>query len=340
MTANHRNRGSVYIAVLGASMIVMVLGLSAILLGRVQMHTAEQSVNTKSARLYAQSATEIGLYSMNHAPSWRTIYSNDTWNEMGIGRGTMKWKLVDEVDGDLANNKDDPVRLIAWGMVGPATHKSSVRLATSVPYGLVESGPILLGSYTSKLLTEHENVKADKWFAQYFKPNLPPGALGWRVTSVLLYAARGDISTSTRVQLFKPNTSDMPSVNLYDEVVVSGDMLSADRRWRAFSFFGHADLNPAEGLCLALTTNDKGNGIDFEYAGLLLSDPNAAFIRGCPGWITYEASKSFRYKVYGIYMTDTGRIGPVAIIGDSWRQEVSVGRQHANEEESKDKKNW
>ena len=325
MAANHQNGGSVYIAVLGASMVVVVLGLSAILLGRVQMQIAEQSHNTTEARLYAQSATEIGLYSMNRVPSWRTIYSNDTWNERNIGRGAMKWKLVDEVDGDLANNKDDPVRLIAWGMVGRATHKSSVFLATSVPYGLTESGPILLESYISELRTNHENVKANKWFAQFFKPNLPLGALGWRVTSVMLYAARGDTSTSTKVQLFKPDTHGMPSVNLYDEVVVSGDMLSTDRRWRVFSFSNHADLSPNEGLCLALTTTDAGNGIDFEYADLLMPDPDGAFIRGYPGWITYETSKSFRYKVYGICMMDTGRIGPVAIVGGSWRQEVSVG---------------
>jgi type II secretory pathway component PulK len=105
-------RGSMYVAVLLTAMIVAVIGISALTITRVELRSAEGAKDTIEARFYAQSALEIGSHLINGDRNWRTAYSSGVWvAEQSIGTGTYAWKLVDEQDGDLANDPSQPVRL-------------------------------------------------------------------------------------------------------------------------------------------------------------------------------------------------------------------------------------
>jgi hypothetical protein len=122
-------RGSMYIAVLLIATIVSVIGISALTVTRLQLRSAEGASDVTAACLYAQSAIEMGLFTVNDDADWRSVYSNDDWlPERSIGDGVYTLKLVDEVNGSLTADPNAAVRLYGWGMAGDAVRIYSVLL--------------------------------------------------------------------------------------------------------------------------------------------------------------------------------------------------------------------
>ena len=122
-----RNRGSVYLAVLGASTLVALLGITALAVRQVQRRTVQASLDALQAQLYAQSAIELAMAQMLDDPNWRTNYANDAWAPArALGRGTCRFKFVDEDDGDLRDNPADRVRIYGEGMLGDTSRLVSV----------------------------------------------------------------------------------------------------------------------------------------------------------------------------------------------------------------------
>ena len=122
-------RGSAYIMVLGAAMIISVIGLSSLLLVRVQSRHTGWSTDVGQARLGALSAIQIGLLQVASDPDWRTTRSSGTWwNDMPIGNGSASLSGIDPIDGDLANDPQDPLVLTATGEHGQSRHMLSVTL--------------------------------------------------------------------------------------------------------------------------------------------------------------------------------------------------------------------
>jgi len=123
-----------YVMVLMTAMIVAVIGISALTTTRIQLRSAEGGKDTIAARLHAQSAIEMGLFSVCADPSWRTTYTHDVWvAEQPIGDGTYAWKLVDERNGDLTADPSAPIRLYGRGSVREAVRIYSVLLEPPTP---------------------------------------------------------------------------------------------------------------------------------------------------------------------------------------------------------------
>lgn len=126
---NRRRRGSIYVLVLMISVMIAVIGLSSVAISRVQLRMSGSTSDLAEASFYADSAVDLALYELSQDPNWRTSYTHDTWvRTQTLGRGSFKWKFLDQVDIDLSNNATDPVWLIAWGMADSATQKLSVGL--------------------------------------------------------------------------------------------------------------------------------------------------------------------------------------------------------------------
>lgn len=123
-------RGSAYVVVLGAAMIVTVLGLTAVQAMRVERRTSAGDEAAVKARFYAASAIDVVCYRLTNNPNWRSITTNDIWSSPEIvGEATLSFKLVDELDAVLSNNVTDPVRLTAMATVASAVRMFSVELA-------------------------------------------------------------------------------------------------------------------------------------------------------------------------------------------------------------------
>ncbi|HUU84568.1 MAG TPA: hypothetical protein VM243_13805 [Phycisphaerae bacterium] len=128
---NHA-RGSVYVPLLGVAMLVTIIGLSALLAGRLRHRQTRDSSDLAEARFYAQSGIDWGLLVIKQNPgSWRNMF--DAWAEgplmaNALGAGSFALEATDPVDGDLTNNTTDPVVLTAIGLKGRARYKLRLQL--------------------------------------------------------------------------------------------------------------------------------------------------------------------------------------------------------------------
>jgi hypothetical protein len=134
-------RGSIYVAVLGVATFVAVVGLSALLAVRVQQIAASLNEAAVQADYYSQSTIDLAMYWIAADANWRTTYTNDTWTgEWADGPLRFNFKLVDELDGDLANDPTQPVRLYGRATSGSALRMYSVELQPRAITNVLSNG--------------------------------------------------------------------------------------------------------------------------------------------------------------------------------------------------------
>ncbi len=122
----HRT-GGVYIAVLGTSLIVALLGLSALLGQRIQNRMLVAAADTRQAQLNANAAVELALLTMKQDVNWRTTYSNGNWfTGRATSAGTCSLNVTDPIDSTLSNGPDDPVVVLGVGYSGKAEQRVEV----------------------------------------------------------------------------------------------------------------------------------------------------------------------------------------------------------------------
>jgi Tfp pilus assembly protein PilX len=136
MNRRRPSRGSIYITVLGAAMLVTLIGLSAMLVIQLQNRAATGVNNAAEARLYARSALEMGMYWIRSDPFWRTRRGNGAWaTNIPIGGGTFSLEASDPVDGSIQSGASDPVVLTGTGVKGPARYRMQVKVETAQTLG-------------------------------------------------------------------------------------------------------------------------------------------------------------------------------------------------------------
>ncbi len=123
-------RGSVYLLVLSVSMIVLVIGLSGLMVSRIEQRSASAVSDMTHARLHALAAVEMGMFQIEDYPSsWRDRFDAGILpTDMPLGNGTLTLEAADPVDGDLTNNETDPVLFTGIGIDGGARHKLQVTI--------------------------------------------------------------------------------------------------------------------------------------------------------------------------------------------------------------------
>jgi len=128
-------RGSVYLAVIGISAIVVTIAVGAILAGRVESWSVRASNDAAEARLYALSAVEMGRLWISQDDKWRSKRPNGVWAaSQPFGKGTFTLEATDPVDGNVAGGWLHPVILKGTGIKGLARQKVRVTLnAVPVP---------------------------------------------------------------------------------------------------------------------------------------------------------------------------------------------------------------
>lgn len=136
MKRRRSTRGSIYITVLGAAMLVTLIGLSAMLVIQLQNRAATGVNDSAEARLYARSALEMGMYWIRSDPFWRTRKGNGAWaTSVPIGSGTFSLEASDPVDGNVSSGASDPVVLTGTGVKGPARYRMQVKVETTQALG-------------------------------------------------------------------------------------------------------------------------------------------------------------------------------------------------------------
>jgi len=128
-TKLHTRPGSIYIAVLGAAMLVSLIGLAAMLALRIENRAAGDLNDLADARNCAQAALEMGMFWIGRDPQWRANRPNGVWaTDVPLGRGKFTLEAYDPIDKDIAVGQNDPVVLTGTGTRGSARCKLQVRL--------------------------------------------------------------------------------------------------------------------------------------------------------------------------------------------------------------------
>jgi hypothetical protein len=137
-----RRGGYIYLVVMGVAIIVAMIGLSAMMLARMNLKAAQGNKDWNEARLLATTAAEYALAKINNDTTWRSTHLNNVEYPqspslpIAMGGGTITYKLVDEKDGIIAGNAaagtdKDPVRVYGIGRVGKAVRVHSVNLQSA-----------------------------------------------------------------------------------------------------------------------------------------------------------------------------------------------------------------
>ena len=129
--------GSTYITVLGSSMIVSLLALSAMLGHRIHNRRLQGEGDLERARLGAQAALKIAMLRIGSDPDWRYKFPHGIWEVKqhltANGDNTLfTIQGTDPQDGDLTDDPEDHVVLIGMGSTGIVQQKIQVTLAPAI----------------------------------------------------------------------------------------------------------------------------------------------------------------------------------------------------------------
>ena len=137
ISARRRRRGSAYLVVLGATLIVSSLAFTGLLVSASQRRSASSSIEAAEARQIARDAIEIAQLWIHQDPNWRVNRPAGAWATnvpLGPSGGTFSLEATDVRDGDMQNRPHDEVVLTATGKKGSASHTLQVTLeAKPVP---------------------------------------------------------------------------------------------------------------------------------------------------------------------------------------------------------------
>ncbi len=135
-----RTRGAVYVLVLLTASAVTVIGLSALVVTRVETRATAARLQTVEARWQAESIVHLALARLHDDSNWRTTYTNDTWTStQTFGDTSYRFKLIDESDADLADDPSDDARLYVEAELGFTKRLYSVVLRADEPPNLLRN---------------------------------------------------------------------------------------------------------------------------------------------------------------------------------------------------------
>lgn len=166
--------------VLGSSLIVTLIGISALATLRVRHSASEAGHEFMAARLGAQSAIELGLYLIDSDADWRSRYAGGVcFLDRPMGEGTISLRVNDPNDADLTDCPEDPFVLVGTGCYGQATYHMRARLRPTVQAlaalrtCLHAGGNITIDWYETVSMTDGPlSTNGDYWSGGYLTGDL------------------------------------------------------------------------------------------------------------------------------------------------------------------------
>jgi len=129
-------RGSSYVMVLASATVLTVIGISALMISRINTHATVQANRWSDAQSLAFSASEHALATINADANWRNALQ-DVVVTRSMGGMTFSWRVVDEVDGDLRDSPDEPATLLISATSGAGRNEANFALRVDL---VVSSG--------------------------------------------------------------------------------------------------------------------------------------------------------------------------------------------------------
>lgn len=140
-------RGGVYIAVLGVSVCVAVIGMAAVAQVRSQRAGVAAVVDAAQARHAAESGVELAAQWVAGDGNWRSTRPHGEWKAgLALGGALCTVEGIDPIDGNFRNRAYDPLLLRATATRGGATQIVQARMkAVGTPLNVLSLGLHALG---------------------------------------------------------------------------------------------------------------------------------------------------------------------------------------------------
>jgi hypothetical protein len=120
-----QRRGGVYIAVLGTALITALVGISALVVQRIQNRVITSAADIRRAQLNAETAVELGLLTMKQNDNWRDLRDGQSYlikdRELVLGGGSTCSLEAPDAASDASDPLDRPVQLVGIGRHGPGS---------------------------------------------------------------------------------------------------------------------------------------------------------------------------------------------------------------------------
>lgn len=141
--------------VLGATMLLTVLGLAAISVSRLERTVAAEMLAANDARLGSASGLEVGVAAIEGDLASRLRMDAVLVDGVDVGRATLTVRASDAVDGDLTNSEQDPVTVDSTAVVDGLTFVTTAAFdpvfvaSPRLAYGVSAEGGIAFSSATA-----------------------------------------------------------------------------------------------------------------------------------------------------------------------------------------------
>jgi len=125
-----RRRGSAYLLIVAVSMLVSIMGLSAIALTRLSARVSDTAADFSEAGVLALAAVDHALQTIHDNPTWQDDFESEVRVfQYPYGDGTFSWLYVGQTeDGNDPGECTATVRLYGIGQVGQVARSYSVLL--------------------------------------------------------------------------------------------------------------------------------------------------------------------------------------------------------------------
>jgi Tfp pilus assembly protein PilX len=294
-------RGSLYIAVLGVALLITIIGISAMLAARVEHRALVDTEAAVKADFGATSITDLALFWITADYNWRTTYTNNTWTPALATDGmTLRFKLVDELDGNLANDPTQPVRLYAKAIVGRAVRLESVLLQPTPSPNLLSNADMENG--TTGWLSWNCSLTA--------KTTLPHAG-----AQCLLISSRGSIDA----EAYQLVTSSVQNGTTYYVEIWAKTKAGTEQVTISLKIVTGASTKP-------FTTTPTTVGTTWtKVSGTLTPTWTGTLTEARCRTFTYPSGGTSDYYIDDAILVEQGTKPVLTPIPGTWRQEIRTG---------------
>jgi hypothetical protein len=313
--------GSVYVAVTGTAILVSLIGFTALHLSRLELRQTTSLHERSHARQLAQSSVELALAILDEDPDWRTHFTHgieNTRTPNGAGE-TLRFRLLDPLDGNLANDTAQEVLVEGIGRAGDSEYRYRITCAPGAGSEQIVI-PDPPTSFDQPSGTEVPyGIPNDNGVGQYFNPTVPAEASNYTITSIDVKIGQdGANSGEMSFALYYAGPDQLPD-DINQPVIAFGTQLEknfpASPNWYRIPLIDATDLTLGTGFVLMLTDSGKGTMGTIVFA----EQPGATLLLTNPSSTLPQAGYSLLYRVNDQY-TIPGSGGAAEVVQGSWQR--------------------
>ncbi|MFI4860506.1 MAG: hypothetical protein ACIAXF_07480 [Phycisphaerales bacterium JB063] len=254
-----RQRGTVYLLVLVVTAMLVGIGVTAVMAGRIDLQGEVLEDDQAQARHLGKGMLEAIRKKLESSPGWRTKYAHDTWSaRTNVGGGAYTYKLVDEEDGSLSDDDRDPVRVYVKAIVGNAVRVYSMVLYVGVPQRIEvpvvrssdDAGQAdllgLVGTMSNALLVGQDGLSGARAAVRF--DDLPVGQGAAVLSAQIQFTSKDSQSDATVMAIAAEDIDDAPTFaavpySIFSRTLTTAQVAWIPGRWAA-NDRGDAQLTP------------------------------------------------------------------------------------------------